>query len=125
MVGILDKQSLRPLQKESYTCMAKCCDTAATPAELQQCCASCETLVRTAEQAVQVSMADFQNRLQRGIQRCQDKAQEMLSASPSQKEVDKAQEFMANCAADVAQDYQKQIPKLQTQIIETLKKLSK
>ena len=36
MVGNLDKSHLRPMQKASYLAMAKCCDTAATPAELQQ-----------------------------------------------------------------------------------------
>lgn len=36
MVTRLDKDNLRPVQKESYLCMARCCDTAAGPAELQQ-----------------------------------------------------------------------------------------
>ncbi len=76
-----------------------------------------------AEQAVQVSMTDFQNRLQRGIQRCQDKAQEMLSANPSEKEINKAQDFLANCAADCAVEYEKQIPKLQTTIADRLKQM--
>ena len=76
-----------------------------------------------AEQAVQVSMTDFQNRLQRGIQRCQDKAQEMLSANPSEKEINKAQDFLANCAADCAVEYEKQIPKLKDTIAERLKQL--
>jgi hypothetical protein len=35
MVTSLDKAYLRPLQKESFLAMAHCCDTAATPAELQ------------------------------------------------------------------------------------------
>lgn len=38
MVGVLDKQHLRPMQKDSYLCMAKCCDSANTPADLQQWC---------------------------------------------------------------------------------------
>lgn len=36
LVGVLDKSHLRLLQKESYLCMAKCCDTANTPADLQK-----------------------------------------------------------------------------------------
>ncbi len=46
---------------------------------------------------------DMQDRLQRCAQRCQDKAQEGLSATPSQKEIDKAQKQLANCLADCAQ----------------------
>ena len=38
MVSKLDKTTLRPLQKESYLCMAKCCDTAPGPSELQEWC---------------------------------------------------------------------------------------
>lgn len=38
MVSKLDKTTLRPLQKESYLCMAKCCDTAPGPQELQEWC---------------------------------------------------------------------------------------
>lgn len=45
----------------------------------------------------------LQDRLQRCAQRCQDKAQEGLSATPSQKEIDKAQKGLANCLADCAQ----------------------
>lgn len=47
--------------------------------------------------------AMLQDRLQRCAQRCQDKAQEGLSATPSQKEIDKAQKQLANCLADCAQ----------------------
>jgi hypothetical protein len=36
MVGVLDKSHLRPMQKESYLCMSRCCDSAAMPADLQQ-----------------------------------------------------------------------------------------
>lgn len=88
-------------------------------------CAGCEQAVRVAEQAVQVSLNDFQSRLQRGIQRCQDRAQEMLPATPSDKDVAKAQDFLANCAADCAQEYERQIPKLQAQIADRLKQVKK
>ena len=37
------------------------------------------------------------------MQRCQDRAQETLSASPSPKEIEKAQSLLAKCAADCAQ----------------------
>lgn len=36
MVVDVDKGHLRAMQKESYLAMARCCDTAAGPAELQQ-----------------------------------------------------------------------------------------
>ena len=70
---------------------------------------------------MQISMNDFQERLQRCIQRCQDSAQESLPVNPSDKDVAKAQDKLANCAAACAQEYEKQIPKLQASIIDKLK----
>jgi len=168
MVSVLDKNHLRPLQKESYRCMADCCDSAGTAADLQHwyaalffcnaalhyaawvlthsswmcvvcrrlvgntytcvcvcvllcSCQNCERKVQIAEKTVQISMNDFQERLQRCIQRCQDSAQESLPVNPSDKDVAKAQDKLANCAAACAQEYEKQIPKLQASIIDKLK----
>lgn len=84
-------------------------------------CQNCERKVQIAEKTVQISMNDFQERLQRCIQRCQDSAQESLPVNPSDKDVAKAQDKLANCAAACAQEYEKQIPKLQASIIDKLK----
>jgi 5'-deoxynucleotidase YfbR-like HD superfamily hydrolase len=70
---------------------------------------------------VQVSIHDFQERLQRCVQRCKDKAQELLPASPKEKDIAKAQDKLASCAADCAQEYERQVPKLQAAIVERLK----
>lgn len=121
MIEVLDKKHLRPLQKDSYECMARCCDTAATTSDLQHCCQNCERKVQIAEKTVQVSMNEFQERLQRCVQRCQDSAQESLPVSPSDKDVAKAQTKLAECAANCAQEYERQIPKLQSSIIERLR----
>lgn len=51
MVHELDKRHLRPLQKASYVCMSKCCDTADDTAALQSCCHDCERKVQLAEKA--------------------------------------------------------------------------
>jgi hypothetical protein len=113
MVAALDKGHLRSLQKESYLAMARCCDSAPGPAELQHCCHNAERAVRGAEQAVQVAMADFQERLQRCVGRCQDKAQEGLPPAPGERDMARAQEGLAACAADCAVEYERLVPKLQ------------
>ena len=122
MVAALDRGHLRPLQKESYLAMARCCDSAPGPAELQVCCQNAERAVRGAEQAVQVAMADFQERLQRCVGRCQDKAQEGLPPAPSERDVARAQEGLAACAADCAVEYERLVPKLQADIAERVKR---
>ncbi|EFN54999.1 hypothetical protein CHLNCDRAFT_134813 [Chlorella variabilis] len=123
MVDQLDKQAMRPLQKASFLCQAKCCDTAPSQAALQQCCGDCEQRVVVANQIINTSIREFQDRLQRCVQRCQDKAQEQLSATPSQKEVEKAQKLLSTCAADCAQEYEKQVPKLHKDITARLQQL--
>jgi hypothetical protein len=121
MISVLDKKHLRQMQKESYQCMARCCDEAETAGDLQHCCHGCERKVQIAEKIVQVSMNEFQERLQRCVSRCQDSAQESLPVNPTDKDVMKAQDVLANCAANCAQEYEKQIPKLQATIIDKLK----
>ena len=120
VVDDLDKRHLRPLQKTSYECMARCCDTAEDTAALQNCCHDCERKVQLAEKTVQLQLNDFQSRLQRCIQRCQDSAQESLPSQPKDSDVSKAQDKLANCAADCAAEYERQIPKLQRGISDRL-----
>lgn len=120
MISVLDKSHLRKLQKDSYLCMASCCDSSDSARSLQDCCHQCERRVQIAEKIVQVSMNDFQERLQRCVKRCQDAAQESLPVTPSDSDIVKAQDSLANCAANCAQEYEKQIPKLQSSIIEKL-----
>eukprot|EP00887_Chlorella_sp_A99_P007707 scaffold20.g7707.t1 len=108
MVLQLEGSHLRPMQKESFLCSAKCCDTAPGPQELQQCINACERKVQVANNLVNSMMHDFQQRVQRCVQRCQDKAQEALPAQPSEKEIAKAQLALAECIADCAQEYEKQ-----------------
>lgn len=156
MISQLDKSSLRPMQKESYLCMSKCCDTSPTPNQLQQCCQQCERKVVSAQQTINATLRDFQDRLGRCVQRCQDVAQEGLSPSSSDKDVAKAQvrrmrsvvlfflglkthlsstyshncfpshiqDKLANCAANCAEEYERQIPKVQKDLTALLKRIN-
>lgn len=112
------------------------------------CCPPTAPLAAPAPQ-VNATLRDFQDRLQRCVQRCQDRAQEKLPASPSDKEIEKAQvggrrvgahagacgcsallccwllqytlwrscrppcvraqKMLGDCAADCAQEYEKQV----------------
>ena len=56
-------------------------------------------------------------------QRCQDKAQELLPSQPAERDVERAQAALASCAADCAVEYEKQIPRLQKEIVGRLKQM--
>lgn len=60
MVAQLDKGTMRPAQKESYLCSARCCESAGTQAQLQQCVGACEQRVMVANQLINASIKDFQ-----------------------------------------------------------------
>lgn len=51
----------------------------------------CEQGVHVKHSIIQSAMADFQNRVQRCVQRCQDAAQESLPIKPSEKDIARAQ----------------------------------
>ena len=116
----LDIRHLRPLQRASFECMTRCCDTAEDTATLQNCCHDCERKVQLAEKTVQLTLNDFQQRLQRCVERCQDSAQESLPSQPKDSDVSKAQEKLADCAADCAEEHGRLIPKLRRTISERL-----
>mmetsp|Transcript_6672 Transcript_6672/g.19210 ORF Transcript_6672/g.19210 Transcript_6672/m.19210 type:complete len:144 (+) Transcript_6672:116-547(+) len=122
-VESLDKNYFRPLQKESYRCCAAACDSARTQADLQHRTEQCQQPVVVAQQMVSEQLQQFQTRLQRCAQRCQDLAQESLPASPSQKDVSKAEAQMESCINDCSDHSLRQIPKMQQEAIKALKHL--
>jgi hypothetical protein len=64
MVDQLDKNHMRHLQKDSFLCQAKCCDSAPSQAALQQCCGDCEQRVIVANQLINSNIKEFQVRNQ-------------------------------------------------------------
>lgn len=81
----LDKRHLRPMRKESFLCSAKCCDSATSNEQLQQCVNSCGAKVGKTEQMVSQELEQFQQRLQRCAMICSDKAQEQMPSDPAKQ----------------------------------------
>ena len=115
----VDNQLLRPAQRQTFLCSAKCCDTAKGRDALQQCLASCASPLMEKEQKMKVAFEEFQLRHSRCIQRCQDVAVEGLSPSSSARDQDRAGEKLRKCAIDCCTSYQKQIPQLQKNIMQS------
>mmetsp|Transcript_5011 Transcript_5011/g.13118 ORF Transcript_5011/g.13118 Transcript_5011/m.13118 type:complete len:144 (+) Transcript_5011:74-505(+) len=113
----IEAKVLRPMQKKSFQCSARCCDEGSSRERLQQCYQQCTMPLLEAEQKIKVQMEDFQHRYQRCIQRCQDVAVEKLSATPSDAERKNAEASLQNCVIDCCTQYEKQIPKLQKTIM--------
>ncbi|DBA75955.1 TPA: hypothetical protein ACH3X2_008893 [Trebouxia sp. C0005] len=58
-VDEVDRNYLRPLQKEAFLGSAQCCDTAATQEDLQSCCDRCQAPTTAAQNFVNQVLQDF------------------------------------------------------------------
>ncbi|QDZ22236.1 DUF842 domain-containing protein [Chloropicon primus] len=113
----LENKLLRKVQKDTFLCSAKCCDTTSTRQDLQQCLSACAQPLMETEQRVKVQFEEFQLRHQRCIQRCQDVAVENLTPSSSERDRERAGEKLRKCAIECCTSYEKQIPQLQKNIM--------
>ena len=82
--GVLDeleRTSVRKVARKGLECVLKCYDKAGTTGPndaLQNCSANCQMPSQQANQLVQSEVAQFQNRLNRSMMECQDKAKDMM-----------------------------------------------
>ena len=80
MLASLDKERLRPLQKNTYLKMATCLDnTSASQDQVQRCLEHQQIFLQNAQQVMQGEMGKFQERLQRCAQTCQDEVSHELT----------------------------------------------
>ncbi|DBA95951.1 hypothetical protein WJX77_010362 [Trebouxia sp. C0004] len=120
-VDEVERNYLRPLQKEAFLGSAQCCDTAATQEDLQSCCDRCQAPTTAAQDYVNQVLQDFSARLQRCTVRCQDQAQEKLPPQPSPEQIAQAQSNLSSCFAECAEEYERQVPKLRQQTLQQLR----
>ena len=71
MLASVEDDRLRPMRKQGFLAMAKCCDLS-DPTAYQQCLQKAQLPEQRASQVVQGELNDFQSRLQRAIATCQD-----------------------------------------------------
>jgi hypothetical protein len=71
MLASVEDERLRPMRKQGFLAMAKCCDLS-DPTAYQQCLQKAQLPEQRASQVVQGELNDFQGRLQRAIATCQD-----------------------------------------------------
>jgi hypothetical protein len=74
----VEKSLLWPLQKRSFECSAGCFGKHSESTSLQNCIQGCQQKPQVASQLVQAEVQDFQSRIQRAMQACQDRAQDVM-----------------------------------------------
>ena len=83
MLASVEDERLRPMRKQGFLAMAKCCDLS-DPTAYQQCLQKAQLPEQRASQVVQTELNDFQGRLQRAIATCQDDVKDGPRAASDQ-----------------------------------------
>ena len=83
MLASVEDERLRPMRKQGFLAMAKCCDLS-DPTAYQQCLQKAQLPEQRASQVVQGELNDFQGRLQRAIATCQDDVKDGAHAASDQ-----------------------------------------
>eukprot|EP00892_Ulva_mutabilis_P001292 jgi/Ulvmu1/11163/UM071_0047.1 len=119
----IEKNYLRPLQKEAFHCCARCCDSSGTHQDFQRCAESCQSQVMQAEATFKQAMEGFSNRLHSCMQRCQHLAQDSLGTSGSESEstIAAVQGQMNKCLSSCLSEYEGKIPKMMDNVMAQLK----
>mmetsp|Transcript_2017 Transcript_2017/g.4327 ORF Transcript_2017/g.4327 Transcript_2017/m.4327 type:complete len:153 (-) Transcript_2017:420-878(-) len=82
MLDEVERNWMRKVARQSFACAVKCYDKAGTsgPAEsLESCTRNCQAPYQQSSNLVQQEVAQFQNRLNRNMQECQEKARDLIT----------------------------------------------
>mmetsp|Transcript_35970 Transcript_35970/g.49935 ORF Transcript_35970/g.49935 Transcript_35970/m.49935 type:complete len:138 (-) Transcript_35970:274-687(-) len=119
IVQSIEVKLIRPRQKEAFLCNARCCDSAGSHDELDSCIKGCSMKVQQIEKMVNAELSEFQSKLQRCAQRCQESAQDGLYANggnPDQRDVERAQAGMEKCVGGCSDQFKGTLPKIKDRI---------
>ena len=126
--------AIRPLLLDALHCQRACLgDTAdasvkahaakATRAEVEACMSRCNQVVDAFQQAIQAEMNQIQTYVARGVGQCNDAARASLPASPSERNISRAQQDAEKCAKKCLASAEAMVPKAEKRLLEHAKKL--
>lgn len=114
MIEELETSKLRPLRKQAFLDMAKCCETSSSRPAYQACVQRAAAPEERGEQVVQQELAEFQDRLQRAAMACQDQVKD------SGLKDDKAAAAMDKCLVGVFERHIKLLAPLKKRVVEKI-----
>jgi hypothetical protein len=125
MINDFSLRRLRPMQKQAYICSAECFDNPTMNEErIQMCLNTCTGNVRNTQNAMQNEMNNFQNKLTRCVQVCQDEANDGLSGANKQNPaiVNSVTANMNVCASNCVDKHISMLKSIQSNIESSLDK---
>mmetsp|Transcript_1038 Transcript_1038/g.2685 ORF Transcript_1038/g.2685 Transcript_1038/m.2685 type:complete len:153 (-) Transcript_1038:246-704(-) len=122
----IERNLLRKVARESFACAVKCYDKAGStgPSEvLEGCARNCQVPYQQSSALVQNEVAQFQNRLNRNMQECQEKARDLMSPGMENdpKKMGKVEEALINCMATQVNEHIKLLKPMKDRISSALR----
>jgi len=114
----VEQQSLRPLQKQAFLCSARCCDSPGGEDALRSCLGACGQKVEHAQAVLEAELGGLQERLQRCLAVCQDRAGSALREGGDRG---RAEGVLEKCVVECCAGSQKELPALKQRLLAGLK----
>eukprot|EP00521_Asterionellopsis_glacialis_P007650 CAMPEP_0195287896 /NCGR_PEP_ID=MMETSP0707-20130614/4778_1 /TAXON_ID=33640 /ORGANISM="Asterionellopsis glacialis, Strain CCMP134" /LENGTH=149 /DNA_ID=CAMNT_0040347701 /DNA_START=31 /DNA_END=480 /DNA_ORIENTATION=+ len=128
MMDDLDRRTIRPLAHQSYKCVVQCFDKAGSKESsqfLSHCSQQCQMPYQQANQILQTEFHQFQQRLNRSMQTCQDQARDQLVPGQEQnaKAMAKVEQALLKCMSKTVEEHIQLLPSTKERIIGMVKNL--
>uniref|UniRef100_UPI00398E3DF1 protein FAM136A n=1 Tax=Pristiophorus japonicus TaxID=55135 RepID=UPI00398E3DF1 len=123
MVQGLEREQIRQMQAKMFKCSADCCENGnASMEEVHQCIERCHTPLAKAQAVLTGELERFQNRLQRCMMDCNDKARDAFDSGVKEQDVKYKVE---SCVTKCVDDHAYLIPSMTKNLKESLASIAK
>jgi hypothetical protein len=122
----IERNWMRKVARESFSCATKCYDKAGKsgPADaLEQCARNCQIPYQQSSALVQNEVHQFQNRLNRNMQECQEKARDLIKPGTENdaSQMAKIEQSLINCMSTQVNEHIKLLGPMKDRITAVLK----
>lgn len=113
MLTTIEKEHIRPIQREAHLCAARCCENQNLGTQnVQDCISKCFLPAHRGQEYVNQEINNFQERLSRCAKTCQDRIQDKISIHTTQSEAGRLQEEMNACVDECCDSHREVLPKM-------------
>mmetsp|Transcript_6131 Transcript_6131/g.7933 ORF Transcript_6131/g.7933 Transcript_6131/m.7933 type:complete len:154 (-) Transcript_6131:118-579(-) len=126
----VDRVHMRKNARGAYACVVACYDKAGStgpPEILEQCAQNCQIPHQQANSYMQQEISQFQNRLNRSMQECQDKTRDMMKPGYENdaRKMQQVEDAMISCIAGTVDTHIGMLKPMKERILEQLKLINK
>lgn len=126
----IEKQFLRKEARKAYACSVTCYDKAGTTGpvdSLEACVRQCQIPYQQANQVVQVEVGNYQNRLDRAMSECQNKARDIMKPGDENdaKRMQKIEDALLGCMSQTVNEYVGLLRPMRERVAAQMKEISK